>query len=71
MPKTPPLSEDRAAAMAAVIARMEFTLERVDKLLAGDDFDPREIEHLRVSIAQRLKESAALFDPSRACAQEE
>lgn len=60
-----PLNEDHGAKMAAVIARMEFTLEQVDKLLAGDDFDRREIEHLRASIAQRLKESAALFFPSR------
>jgi hypothetical protein len=59
-----PLNENRGAKMAAVIARMEFTLEQIDKLLVGDDFDRCEIDHLRISIAQRLKESAALFVPT-------
>jgi hypothetical protein len=65
MTETLALHEDRAAAMAAVIGRMEYTLEQVDKLLAGDDFDPREIKHLRGNIASRLREASALFSPPR------
>ena len=54
--------------IAALIGRMQFTLERTDRVLEGykpsDEYDRRELEWARENIRRRLAEAEELF-PSK------